>query len=78
MISLIPNMEYLILSSSDINECKIDSPCHANATCNNTEGSYTCQCIVGFTGDGFTCDGMLMFINFYNVLLKLFHEPLSE
>ena len=23
----------------DTNECLPDSPCHANATCNNTEGS---------------------------------------
>ena len=58
MISLILNIENLILSSSDINECNIDSPCHASATCNDTEGSYTCQCNVGFTGDGFTCDGI--------------------
>ena len=57
MISPRPNAENLILSSSDINECYIDSPCHANATCNNTKGSYTCECSIGFTGDGFTCDG---------------------
>ena len=58
MISPIPNTESLILSSSDINECNIDSPCHSNAACNNTEGCHTCQCNVGFTGDGFTCDGI--------------------
>ena len=64
MFSPIPTTKNLILSSPDINECNIDSPCHANATCNNTEGSYTCECIIGFTGNGFTCDGMLMFIRF--------------
>ena len=73
MISLIPNTENLILSFSEINECNIDSPCHANATCNNTEGSYTCECNIGFSGDGFTCHGMLMFIKFCNVVLKLPH-----
>ena len=78
MMSPIPNTENLILSSSDINECKIDSPCQANATCNNTEGSYTCECNIGFSGDGFTCDGMLMFINFCNVLLKLPHLALKN
>ena len=33
--------------------------CHVNATCTNTngEGSYTCACLDGFTGDGFNCTG---------------------
>ena len=59
-----------ILLSSDINECNIQSPCHANATCNNTEGSYTCECNDGFTGDGFTCDGMVMYIHFVQCFTK--------
>ena len=25
----------------------------------NTEGSYTCQCKVGFTGDGKSCSGII-------------------
>ena len=43
----------------DIDECtlSIDS-CDNNATCNNTVGSYTCTCDIGYTGDGFTCTGM--------------------
>ena len=43
----------------DIDECtlSIDS-CDNNATCNNTVGSYTCTCNIGYTGDGFTCTGM--------------------
>ena len=41
----------------DINECEPVSPCHANATCNNTDGSFNCTCNDGYTGDGFTCDG---------------------
>ena len=41
----------------DINECEPVSPCHANATCNNTIGSFNCSCNDGYTGDGFTCDG---------------------
>ena len=32
----------------DINEC-LDSPCN-NGTCNNTNGSYTCLCEQGWTG----------------------------
>ena len=31
--------------------------CHSNATCRVTGQSYTCQCKVGFSGDGQTCKG---------------------
>ena len=41
----------------EINECFPVSPCHVNATCRNTQGSYTCTCNSGYTGDGFSCDG---------------------
>ena len=39
---------------SDQNECD-NQPCHSNATCNNTEGSYKCTCMLSYTGDGETC-----------------------
>jgi len=42
---------------SDINECSAAlSDCDVNADCQNTQGSYTCSCIAGFTGDGKTCN----------------------
>ena len=31
--------------------------CSAVAHCTNTEGSYVCQCQLGFSGDGYTCSG---------------------
>lgn len=44
---------------TDLNEC--ESPetnqCDLNAECDNTEGSYTCNCSVGYTGDGENCTG---------------------
>ena len=40
----------------DIDECLV-SPCHGNATCNNTVGSYFCACDSGYSGDGFNCSG---------------------
>ena len=41
----------------DINECmNATNPCHANATCNNTDGSYTCTCN-RYTGNGRNCTG---------------------
>ena len=47
----------VVLLFTDIDECTAESPCHVNATCNNTEGSYVCECNTGFSGDGFTCEG---------------------
>ena len=42
----------------DLNECDLDMHgCHDNATCNNTDGSYSCECVEGYTGDGFNCTG---------------------
>ena len=40
----------------DINECDMGL-CSGNADCDNTVGSYTCQCQSGFSGDGETCSG---------------------
>ncbi|XP_028413932.1 fibrillin-1-like [Dendronephthya gigantea] len=39
----------------DKDECAIDDPCGLNAACNNIDGSFTCVCNPGFSGDGLTC-----------------------
>ena len=42
----------------DIDECKESlDKCDKNAKCNNTIGSYTCTCKLGWKGDGFKCEG---------------------
>ena len=33
--------------------------CHDNAKCTNTEGSFTCYCESGYTGDGTECSMVL-------------------
>ena len=38
------------------------TPCHKNAQCINTIGSYRCQCDQGFNGDGFNCQGIFQMI----------------
>ncbi|XP_067416442.1 adhesion G protein-coupled receptor E3-like [Emydura macquarii macquarii] len=44
---LIVAFNYLKLTSN-INECTQEtSPCGANSTCNNTEGTFTCECLPG-------------------------------
>ena len=48
-----------LLLWSDINECTVGTNnCDAQATCNNTFGSYTCACNSGWTGRGEDCTGM--------------------
>ena len=44
--------------TSDINECDQNMHgCDSNATCTNTNGSFTCSCNDGYSGDGMTCSG---------------------
>ena len=40
-----------------MNECQDGNKCHPNATCSDTDGSFTCTCRDGAAGDGFTCEG---------------------
>ena len=43
----------------DIDECSSGHQCDSSATCYNTDGSYTCTCDSGYTGDGRTCKGKI-------------------
>ena len=40
------------LSFLDENECETKDPCHQEAVCKNTIGSYNCTCKNGYEGDG--------------------------
>ena len=45
----------------DLDECTDDlHSCSHVATCNNTEGSYTCKCNQGYIGDGYKCEGKII------------------
>ncbi len=49
---------YNILHSEEIDECKeIIDTCHSDAACTNTDGSFTCACNDGYSGDGVSCNG---------------------
>ena len=49
----------VLLNHADINECLTKpSPCSSNATCMNTDGSFVCQCMEGYTGNGTICEGI--------------------
>ena len=41
----------------DIPECEKNNTCDGNATCSNTDGSHTCACNTGYSGDGYSCTG---------------------
>jgi len=50
----------------DINECSLGiHNCHANATCTNTQGSFTCSCKTGYSGNGRNCSGKKNFFSFH-------------
>ena len=53
----------------DVDECKLQpSPCHDDATCTNNVGSFTCDCLPGYAGNGLDCSGMhtsVCFIGLY-------------
>ena len=51
----------LTFSFIDIIEC-LSNPCHQNATCTNTPGSFTCVCDSNFYGNGFICSGESNFL----------------
>ena len=53
---------------ADIDECNTN-PCHPNATCNNTGGSYICTCDTGYTGNGTTCRSTLCALMCDNFIL---------
>ena len=52
-------MVKLCCAFPDVDECTTGSHnCHANATCTNIDGTYSCACISGYEGNGTTCTGM--------------------
>ena len=57
---------------TDVDECSSSNGnCSAQATCNNTLGSYECTCNVGFIGNGYQCDGMLYLLLFLSCFLLM-------
>ena len=69
-----------IISSPDINECELGiDNCDEQATCTNTQGSYSCACNAGWTGDGFTCEGIKnMFRVSFRSILNPSPGPLNK
>lgn len=50
-------------STSDIDECShTEPPCDSHAICTDTSGSFICQCVQGFSGNGTICEGGVYFV----------------
>lgn len=48
---------------TDIDECIASTHnCHGVAYCYNNDGSFTCECRKGYTGDGLLCEPMGKFL----------------
>ena len=44
--------------SADIDECSSEEyTCDFNANCTNNDGSFSCTCQIGYTGNGLYCEG---------------------
>ena len=51
-------LQCVVPTPTDIDECEAGIiSCDTNAECTNTDGSYTCSCSSGFSGDGMSCVG---------------------
>nr|XP_046184667.1 sushi, von Willebrand factor type A, EGF and pentraxin domain-containing protein 1-like isoform X3 [Oncorhynchus gorbuscha] len=51
----------------DVDECALGSDCDEHASCQNTDGSYTCTCIHPYTGDGKNCTVFFLCIYVINL-----------
>lgn len=54
----------IVYTNVDIDECSNATlnNCDIYATCNNTIGNFSCECLVGFEGDGIHCRGIQIII----------------
>ena len=57
----------LVYVSTDIDECclELDNCDPIGGQCIDITGSFECECLPGFTGDGLTCEGQVLFMHLY-------------
>ncbi|NXI71643.1 HEG1 protein, partial [Anseranas semipalmata] len=61
----------------DVDKC-LSNPCPALATCNNTHGSYVCQCPLGYELEKGKCNLVRIFIGQVPLKLNLTHGNYSD
>jgi hypothetical protein len=65
------------MSLIDIDECSTNTHnCDINAICTDTNRSFICDCINGYTGDGQSCQGLFHLLTMFDFFLYCsFHLP---
>ncbi|NXP81179.1 HEG1 protein, partial [Ramphastos sulfuratus] len=61
----------------DVDKC-LSNPCPALATCNNTHGSYVCQCPLGYELERGKCNLVRIFIGQVPLKLNITHGKYTE
>ena len=65
--------------STDFDECLAETHnCSDNAHCSNTVGSYTCECMAGYEGDGFNCTGIYILSSATRVNLLVVNQQQAK
>ncbi len=63
---------------ADINECTSNTDnCNATADCTNTDGSFTCDCWDGYSGNGVSCTGIFYYKYVFILILNI-SSPSSQ
>ncbi|KAM9011025.1 protein HEG homolog 1 isoform 2-T2 [Ara ararauna] len=63
--------------ATDVDKC-LSNPCPALATCNNTHGSYVCQCPLGYELEKGKCNLVRIFIGQVPLKLNITHGKYAE
>ena len=65
---------YLVFIDIDRDECATNNDnCDANATCDNTAGSFTCTCNSGYSGNGVSCNGKFVSKKVFEIIWDKLH-----
>ncbi|NXY27593.1 HEG1 protein, partial [Pomatorhinus ruficollis] len=67
----------LFLTFIEVDKC-LSNPCPALATCNNTHGSYICQCPLGYELEKGKCNLVRIFIGQVPLKLNITHGKYTE
>ncbi|XP_027812399.2 protein HEG homolog 1 isoform X1 [Ovis aries] len=63
--------------SVDVNEC-LSNPCPPLATCNNTQGSFTCRCPVGYQLEKGICNLVRTFVTEFKLKKTFFNTTVEK
>ncbi|NXS83929.1 HEG1 protein, partial [Erpornis zantholeuca] len=70
-------MFWVFFAFIEVDKC-LSNPCPALATCNNTHGSYICQCPLGYELEKGKCNLVRIFIGQVPLKLNITHGKYSE